>query len=112
MHEELRDVSAVRLVRRRREHDLDGPDDRVAEERSEEQAPVSLDVLGPGRERLACLLVRERRHVADGRATRDAVGEHGREPVEPLAHLGRIEAANVDSGRAVSRHAVELTSWK
>ena len=69
-------------------------------------------VRGHGCERVAPLLLRERRHVADGCAAGDAVGQDGCEPVELREHLGVIEPADLDllghgCGARFTRNSVE-----
>jgi ribosomal protein S18 acetylase RimI-like enzyme len=82
-----------------RERHLDGADELLPRERSQEQPPALLDVEGSGFERTARLLVREGRHVPDRRAPGDAVDQDGREPIKLRVHLGRFKTADLDALR-------------
>ena len=95
--EELRDLAAVRLVRRQREDHLNGADQLAVGERSEQQPAALLDLGGKGlRMRSRASLVGERRHVADRRASGDAVDEDGCEPVELCVRFGCIKTPDLD----------------
>ena len=96
MDEELRYLTAVRLVRRQCEDDLDGADHGAVGEPSEKEAATRFHIGRDGFERGPGLLVRERRHVADGRAAGDAVGEHGCEAVEVRVRVSAAKTADFD----------------
>jgi hypothetical protein len=53
VHEQLRDVAAVRRVRLRRVGDLHGPDDGSVGEGREQDPPAALDIARHGLERRA-----------------------------------------------------------
>jgi aminoglycoside phosphotransferase (APT) family kinase protein len=93
--EELGDLSTVRLIRGKREVHLNRADQQAIRKRSKEQPAALLDLGGHGLECVARFLMRERRHVADGRASGDAVGEHGCEPIELRVRLDRIETPDL-----------------
>ena len=94
--EQLRDVGAMRLVRRRREDDLDRAHDVVAAECGEQQPRPGLDLGGPGLELRARVGLREGLHVAHRRTARHAVGEDRCQAVEVGGERGRLEAADDD----------------
>ena len=79
-------------LRRQRENHLHRSDQAAVGKRRQDQ-PSSL--LGLGREALECgprVLRGERLHVADRGAAHDAVVEDGRERVEVIEQLGRLQA--------------------
>ncbi len=86
----------MRLVRRQREDYLNRADQLPLGKRSEKQPSALLDLGGDRFERGSRLLVRERRQIADGRASGDTVGEDGREPIKLRVHLGRTKTADLD----------------
>ena len=100
LHEELHDLTAMWRVRLHREGDLDRADDLAVRERGEQHAPAALDVVGNVLECRTRLLVRERRQVADRRASGDAIFEHGREPVEMGARMRPRRGARISIGPA------------
>ncbi len=96
MDEHLRDLAAVRLVRHRRRDHLHRADELPVRERREQQPAAGIDLGREALERGAGVGMRERIHVPDRRAAGDAVVQHGRERVEPLAEAGAEETADLD----------------
>ena len=103
MDEHPRDVGPVRLVRMRREHDLHGSHDLAVDERREEQPAAQLHLRRVRLVHATGVLAGERAQVPDGRASLDAVGEHGGKPVEMRPSLAGVEAADLDPVRVPRR---------
>ena len=82
MDQELCDFRTVRLVRRQREDHLNRADECAIGKRGQEQPAALIDLDGKAFERAARLRMGERRQIADGRASGDAVRQDGRERVE------------------------------
>jgi hypothetical protein len=95
-NEELCDLRAVRLVRRQREDHLHRADQLTFRERREQQPTAGVDFPGHRFERGTRLLVRERRHVADGCTSGDAVGKDRSERIELRLQLGSGKTADID----------------
>ena len=96
MHQQLRDLAAMRLVRRNSEDHLDRSDELAGGERRQQQPVATVDLSCEARERGSRVVVRERRHVADGCAAVDAVHEDTCQRVELFVELAAVEAANLD----------------
>ena len=65
-------------------------------EGGQDQPAALLDLGGEPFERSTRVLLRERRHVADRRASGDAVGQDRRETIKLRVHLGHAETADLD----------------
>src|SRR5918997_141191 len=106
----LRDVRAVRLVLRLRQHHLDGADDPAPRPLLGHQqgALAGGDALGHAPPERVGPLPRQRRHKADGGPALDAVDQDLREGRDATLRLPRREGTDVDGSRhrgpRVSRH--------
>jgi len=91
MHQRFLDVGAMRLIGRRIQAELDGADDPAVQPRHQQYGVPRGDRRRHSPEERQRLVMRERRHEADGSAAFNTIDQHIGELIQRGVGDGRIE---------------------
>jgi hypothetical protein len=94
--EQLGDLAAMGLVGGHGKDHLDAADEFGARKRGQQDPATPVDLRKHALERRAGIIVRERRHVADRRASGNAVGEDGCQMIEEVMRHGAFQQPDLD----------------